>query len=1215
MVVLLEVADTGIPQELKVNDDFFYFKIITVLVCGQAFFIILSLFKGGIIMCRKLIFLISFLLALGLVLPSVANAQDPNLVGWWTLDEGSGTIAYDSSIYGNDGTIVGDPEWVLGWKNGALDFDGDGDYIDCGDDESLEVGNEITVGVWVNLRTITISYMTVVAKGEYSWRLSTQATASAFHFGINYWQIANSSITPKGAVGANEWHHIAGTYDGATIRLYYDGELNNSLTSTAGIGTNEANVRIGTNPEAVDRYWDGLADEVRIYNRALTAEEINAEMIEPQYKATAPDPYDKSTIGTTEVLLSWIPGDTVASHHVYIGEIFEDVNAGTGGTDKGTVLNNFYSPVDLETGKTYYWRIDEIETGGSPVHKGDVWSFTILNVIASDPTPADGDICIDPNVLLEWTAGAGAVRHHVYFGDNFEDVNDGTGDTDQGVVEEPNFATGVLDFDTTYYWRIDEDDDANVYTGEIWSFTTATASMGALGEYYNNQDLADQPVLTRVDYAIDFPMQDGSPHPLINNDGFSIRWTTDLEPPFTETYTFITVTDDGVRLWVNDELIIDDWKDHASTENTGTIDLVAGQKVPLIMEYYEGGAGATVSLSWQSPSISREVVPACVLSLPSRALAPNPANVATDVERDPILSWTSGLNADTHNVYFGTDFDEVNDANLASDPNVAFTNVDVNSYDPGILQLNTIYYWRVDEVNDAHPDRLWRGAVWSFTTGNFLVVEDFEVYKNDPVQDRIWCTWKDGMGYGQPPPEPPPYYPGNDTGSAVGHWPPDPDIVETTIVHGGGQSMPYWYTNDGSTGKALYSESERTFDPPQDWTAENMRALTLWFYGDPNNDANATEQLYVKVNSVKVPYDGDMNDIREPLWHEWNIDLADFGAVTNVTTLAIGFGDAGNATLGGTGKVYFDDIRLYLSRCVPSKRQPVGDFDDDCDVDHDDLDAMATDWLITDYTADPLIAWYKFDEGAGMTAVDSSTYGNDGNIVGDPSWVTGYIGSGALDFNSTDVNDYVDLGDDEMFNPSGSFSIALWAYITGWTDEWSYAMVSRRGEDDVGWQLRRDSTDSLCFTTRGVDSNDVVTEGAPPLNQWIHIAAVYDKANSEKRIYVDGVIQVVAGTTAGKSIAPSTHNVYIGARANSDNTGPDGPFNGMLDDVRIYNKALSQAGILSIMDGTLGSVSDYHPVSSPAELYEAEAQNSRAVNFSDFAIFAEEWFDDVQMWP
>jgi hypothetical protein len=165
-----------------------------------------------------------------------------------------------------------------------------------------------------------------------------------------------------------------------------------------------------------------------------------------------------------------------------------------------------------------------------------------------------------------------------------------------------------------------------------------------------------------------------------------------------------------------------------------------------------------------------------------------------------------------------------------------------------------------------------------------LVVDDFEAY--DDSSNVIWMTWLDGFGD-----------PAN--GSIVGYW--LPPYAELTIVHGGAQSMPFFYSNlSGVT----YSEGERTFAVPQDWTAAGVQALELWFHGTAGN----TGQLYVKVNGSKVFYGGDVADIEQEQWNQWNIGLASFGVnLQNVTTLGIGIDG-----IGARGTLYFDDISLII---------------------------------------------------------------------------------------------------------------------------------------------------------------------------------------------------------------------------------------------------------------------------------------------------------------
>ena len=183
--------------------------------------------------------------------------------------------------------------------------------------------------------------------------------------------------------------------------------------------------------------------------------------------------------------------------------------------------------------------------------------------------------------------------------------------------------------------------------------------------------------------------------------------------------------------------------------------------------------------------------------------------------------------------------------------------------------------------------------------------------------------------------------------------------METTIVYGGEQSMPFIYSN---TGGAAYSEATRTFAVPQDWTKHGVQTLTLYFHGTAGN----TGQLYVKINDTKVPYDGDATDITRPRWKQWNIDLASLGVdLQSVTTLTIGIEGS-----GASGIVYLDDIRLYRLTPEPAEEiwleaeaadsitSPMNVYDDpgasggqyigtEDDITGDEMDAAPADGVAT----------------------------------------------------------------------------------------------------------------------------------------------------------------------------------------------------------------------------------------------------------------------------
>jgi hypothetical protein len=131
---------------------------------------------------------------------------------------------------------------------------------------------------------------------------------------------------------------------------------------------------------------------------------------------------------------------------------------------------------------------------------------------------------------------------------------------------------------------------------------------GLLGEYYDNVDLTAL-MLTRVDPTVNFSWGGSAPTSSMGADTFSVRWTGTVQPRYSATYTFYTNADDGTRLWVNSQQIINDWVDHAATEANGTIALVGGQKYAIRLEYYENGGDASVQLSWSCPWVVKEIIP------------------------------------------------------------------------------------------------------------------------------------------------------------------------------------------------------------------------------------------------------------------------------------------------------------------------------------------------------------------------------------------------------------------------------------------------------------------------------------------------------------------------------------------------------------------------------------------------------------------------------
>jgi hypothetical protein len=573
-----------------------------------------------------------------------------------------------------------------------------------------------------------------------------------------------------------------------------------------------------------------------------------------------PIPEDGALINSNKVDLQWLPGMISLSSNVYIGEDFDAVSNATpadtdifrGNTTEiifpvGTAGNPYPSGLSEKT--TYYWRIDEVnDLNPDSPWKGEVWSFTVASKSAFNPIPVDGALFVDPNfadpnVVLSWTPGSGSVMHRMYFGDNLQDVQAGTGGTARGPVPDPNYSPGNLEFEKTYYWRVDEFDGRETHTGDVWSFTTTLNGLGTVV-----MDMWENITGSTLDLLRDAPSYPDNPswsEELTEfgtddsiGDNYGARIHGWLYVPLTGNYTFWFSSADQGELWLstdddpaNVQLLASEpvWGSYDTfSHKSDPIPLIGGERYYIMAIWKEGSDWDHCQVAWQGPGIpTLQIIQGSYLSPyePVNAFRPIPAEDANDVKRTPILSWKSGKRASLHQVYFGMDREAVLNADTNSPEYKGTKSLEDESYDPGILELETTYYWRIDEVNDLDVDSPWTGEVWSFTVGNYLIVDDFEAYNAE--DNQIWFAWHDGLGAGTPGTDP--YFPGNGTGSAVGDDTTG-SYTEEIIVHGGGQSMPFWYDNN-KQGYAYYSEAQKGLSSGNDWTVEGMEELSLWFRG------------------------------------------------------------------------------------------------------------------------------------------------------------------------------------------------------------------------------------------------------------------------------------------------------------------------------------------------------------------------------------------------
>ena len=811
---------------------------------------------------------------------------------------------------------------------------------------------------------------------------------------------------------------------------------------------------------------------------------------------------------------------------------------GAGGTDSGSAFEAF-------GGRISDVRIYDVALSG------DALAATTLPLAspgqAHDPLPNDEATDVPLDVALIWEPGDYANTQNVYFGINFDDVNDATTASPEykatKSLGDESYAPRPIDFGTTYYWRIDEvnapPQQSTVFKGEVWQFTTepvaypiadvtATASSSAAGQGAENTlngSGLDANDLHSNESASMWLSDDGAAQP---------TW---IEYEFDKPYKLY-------QMWVwnyNVELEavvgygLNDVTIEYSTDGNNWTQLAGVPqfaKAPGQDGYahnttidFAGALAKSVKLTANGnhgPFDQYGLSEVRFLYVPGWAREPDPQHEA-GVHPDVILNWRPGREAATHNVYLSTDEQEVNNGTA---PVVTVTET---SYDAGTLELGETYHWRVDEVNEAESPIIWEGDIWNFTTAEYLVVDDFESYNSldpgDPESNRIYMMWKDGFGYGSQ--DNPPYYAGNGTGSIIGHA--EPPFVELEIVHGGGQSMPFSYDNSGSAGMANYSEaeldiSELGIDP--DWTKAGIKTLTLYFYGDPANSAG--EQMYVKINGVEVPYDGDPGNLTHRIWQQWDIDLSSLVGVSlqNVTEIIIGFRDG-----GGSGIVLFDDIRLYPAAQLPEHKVP------------DDASLVAH-W---DFEGD-------FNDATGK--------GHDGLAYGDPAIVNVPLRGQVLE---VDGDDRIGISDAPDLNFGADESLTLTAWVNfepaDAPEGWKGIVAKGRTELDGGTGYVPELYGFYVSPSNNWHVNAGGIGGdahAAPGGQWHHLAFVQDGSAGEGYFYIDGEVVMSGGTD---SCDTTGRPLFIGAAGTDIDVQVFEPFKGRIDDVRIYSYALSEPEI------------------------------------------------------
>ncbi|UCD50319.1 MAG: discoidin domain-containing protein [Phycisphaerales bacterium] len=628
----------------------------------------------------------------------------------------------DASGSGHDATASGggEPAFALGLLGLAVDTREAA--VDCGTwDPSDETTDAFSASCWV--------YWLGLEGAAAPWQ-GILAKRSGWGAGLSRWQLelGDTSATawltnqPNGGPGgvtltADEWLHIAISYDGSDAGLYLNTEqvAGGGWTLDNGVDTP---LCIGMSQPTNGNNFNGYIDEVGFWNRGLSAEEVTLlfndgaglAITGPPTTATRPEPADGAVDVAQDTALNWTPSAYAASHNVYLGTLWNDVNSASVSAPLGVLVSegqagsSFEPEGMLDFEQTYYWRVDEVNAAPDrTIFKGDVWSFTV-----------------EP------------------FAYTIENVTaTSNGNSQEGAGPENTVNGSGLNADGTH----------SIAATDMWLATPGADPLWLLFEFDQVYKLHEMQVWN---YNVQFELV----------LGFGVKDVT------------LEYSTDGVDWTAFGDVQFAQATARADYTANTTIEL-AGVAAKFVRVNVNSGWGPMGQFGLSEVSFSYK---------PVVARQPEPADGQIDVGLDVPLDWRAGREVAVHEVYLSSDRDAVETGTAPVDT------VGESRYAADNLDLGTTYYWKVDEVNEAATPSVWEGDIWSFSTLEFFVLEDFESY--DDEDNRIYDTWLDGWV--------------NETGSTVGYL--EAPFAEQRIVQSGRQSMPLQYDN---TVAPFYSEAER----------------------------------------------------------------------------------------------------------------------------------------------------------------------------------------------------------------------------------------------------------------------------------------------------------------------------------------------------------------------------------------------------------------------
>ena len=1106
------------------------------------------------------------------------------LVAYWSFDEGSGTTAYDASGNGNHGTLINGPKWTQGKNGQALSFDGSNDYVDVPDSNSLDVTNAFTVEVWINPRTTLFVTQEIVNKGvnrdtDCPFEIFTYGTIFAVYLN-NYDTGLNADVKESG-----KWQHFVVTYDSSlsnnNIKIFKNGSLVAQKTYTTPLIVTNANMHIGG--WASGASFDGLIDEVRIYNRALSPEEIRFH-----YSRGGPVGYWKfdegkglttydsttnnnngtlnlGTSGNTSTASAWVPGKFGTA--LSFDGVDDYVDCGNGSSlniNPPITYEAWVKPRTFDTKNVYYFMSKGTGSGGinlgfmgtfEPTNKGKVILFNgSFSVYSANPVSVNS-----------W--------HHVVA------VNDGS--TTRLYIDGQ--------FSSSQAQTLSNLPTANFNIGRrgdvIWYFD------GLIDEVriYNYARTPDE---IRLDY----------------NAGYSARFGPSTD---CDSDPGSCMTKGLVGYWSFDEGSGNIAYDASGNGNHGT--LINGPK------WSQGKIGDALqfdgkddyvdcgnnnSISFPTNSFSVEVW------LKTNESCPNDY---CGWILDTKLAGTLNSGYDMFIQYGKITFRTANGSQLFSSASLSNVNDDKWHHVVGIVDRENnrlkIFVDGKEEYNFtqsfsgsfANTYPLLIGKYNTYGSGPYAfngLIDEVRIYNRALSENEIRYHYNHTLPKGAQSP-----VAMKDDPSLVGYW---------SFNEGKGTKI---YDQSGKNNNGtLYLGSSGNTDPAKAWSpgisgtalsfdgvddgvtinnSENLKpskvTLEAWVKspGSPGTTKYIADKYYSSGYGSYGLYTGSSGGLKfyigssgtyiaspdagtgiwDGNWHHvvgtydgakvrLYVDGIQVGSGTEAT-VSIAYNDnnfyIGSYASGSYFNGLIDEVRIY-NRALSdqeiqehyrnSKYYLASHFGPKTDCTQDPGSCM-------DYG---LVGYWKFDEASGNIAYDSSGNNNHGTLINGPKWTRDVSSSatlrpngGALQFDG--VDDYVEVPHSASLNLTNNFTLEAWIYrnVANARHEILYKYRGTSGVDNYDFLVDNDNTLRFQFQDSGGNWRSAFSWRVVSANAWHHVAVVFSQPNV--KFYIDGV-----ETIKTLNYTPGTGNgsLRIGTMT------PYGSwFNGLIDEVRIYNRALS----------------------------------------------------------